>query len=122
MPTQDTWGWFKNDPIDICENEVVSDACHRGATIKVLSNDGARALVEYRGERDFVPSVDLLERPAPEFTWGDEVTIVSKGKRARITDVCWHFNEQRYYYYLEDAQGKAIRKRYFGDELSGAGA
>jgi len=100
----------------------VSDACRRGATIKVLSNDGTHALVEYRGERDLVPVANLLERPAPEFSWGDEVTIVSKGKRARITDVCWHFNEQRYYYYLEDSQGKAIKRRYFGDELSGAGA
>lgn len=121
MAMLNSWGWFKNDPVDICENKVVSDACHRGAPIKVLSNDGMCAEVEYRGERDFVPSASLIERPAPEFAWGDEVTIVSKEAKARVTDVCWHFNEQRYYFYLEDAQGKAIKRRYFGDELSGLG-
>ncbi len=118
MSSQQSWGWFKNDPINICENTVVSDACQRGATIKVLSKDGGEALVEYKGERDFVPSANLLDRPAPEYEWGDEVVITAKGIAARVVDVCWHFNEQRYYYYLEDAQGGAIKKRYFGNELT----
>ena len=118
MSAQQSWGWFKNDPINICENAVVSDACQRGATIKVVSNDGRKALVEYKGERDFVPSADLLERPAPEYEWNDKVFVISKGIDACVVDVCWHFNEQRYYYYLEDAQGKELKKRYFGDELA----
>jgi len=120
MPTQHNWGWFKNDPVNICKNEIVSDACHRGAAIKVISNDGKSAFVEYKGETDCVPSADLLDRQAPEFEWGDEVVIVERGLEARVMEVCWHFNEQRYYYYLEDGQGKAIKKRYFADELARA--
>ena len=117
MLTQHSWGWFKESPVDICKNEIVSDACFRGASVKVLSNDGETALIEYKGETDRVPSADLLDRPAPEFEWEDEVFIASKGTAARVVDVCWHFNEQKYYYYLEDARGKAIKKRYFGDAL-----
>lgn len=117
MLAQHSWGWFKDDPVDICGNEIVSDACRRGASVKVVLNDGENALIEYKGETDFVPSADLLDRPAPEFEWEDEVVIAAKGIAARVVDVCWHFNEQRYYYYLEDVQGRAIKKRYFGDEL-----
>ncbi len=40
MLTQHSWGWFKDDPVDICRNEIVSDACRRGASVKVVSNDG----------------------------------------------------------------------------------
>ncbi len=117
MPAQEKWGWFKNDPVDICSNDLIADACRRGATIKVVSNDGQQALVEYRGQRDFVPSSGLLERPAPEFEWGDEVCITAKGAKALVVDVCWHFKEERYYFYLADADGKPVKKRYFGDEL-----
>lgn len=117
MSDQQRWGWFSNDPIDICANALVSDACHRGATVKIVSNDGQSALVEYRGQRDVVPSEGLLERPAPEFEWGDEVRVVEKEEKAFITDVCWHFKEECYYFYLADANEKPIKKRYFGDEL-----
>ena len=117
MSAQEKWGWFNNDPNNICTNTVLADACHRGATIKIISNDGQYALVEYRGQKDFVPSKELLERPAPEFEWGDEVIITAKDAKAFITDVCWHFKEERYYFYLVDADGKTVKKRYFGDEL-----
>lgn len=78
------------------------------------------AKVEYKGSTDIVPSRDLLERPTPEFAWGDGVTIPLKGIEARATDVCWHYNERRYFYYLESTDGKPIKRRYFGDELRGA--
>lgn len=117
---EERWGWFSDCPVDLCKNETVADACRRGATVRILSSDGMTALVEYKGNTDIVPSRDLLGRPAPEFAWGDEVAIPSKGTEARITDVCWHYNEQRYYYYLEGTDGKPIKRRYFGDELRGA--
>lgn len=63
------------------------------------------------------PQQTFLTGPLPNSSGEDEVVITAKGIAARVVDVCWHFNEQRYYYYLEDAQGRTIKKRYFGDEL-----
>ena len=120
MRAESRWGWFADYPAGTCGGGTVADACRRGATVRILSNDGMTALVEYKGSTDIVPSRDLLERPTPEFTWGDAVTIPSKGTEAHITDVCWHYNERRYFYYLEGADGKPIKRRYFGDELRGA--
>lgn len=120
MNNCETWGWFQNDPVDICKNKIVADACWRGATIKVLSNNGVTAEVEYKGEKDAVPAAKLMRREAPEFSWGDKVIIVPKNMAAFVTDVCWHYKEKRYYYYLEDADGKAVKKRYFGDDLQRA--
>lgn len=117
MQPAEHWGWFSNSPVDLCEDETVANACRRGATVRILSNDGTTALVEYKGNTDVVPSRDLLDRPAPEFAWGDAVVISSKGAEARVADVCWHYNERHYYYYLEGTDGKPIKRRYFGDEL-----
>lgn len=119
MQPAEHWGWFSNSPVDLCKDETVADACRRGATVRILSNDGTAALVEYKGSTGIVPSRDLLERPAPEFVWGGAVTVPLKGIEARVTDVCWHYSERRYYYYLEDTDGKPIKRRYFGDELRG---
>lgn len=74
-------------------------------------------MAEYKGERDFVPLASLLDRFAPEYEWNDKAFAIPKGIDACVVDVCWHFNERRYCYYLEDAQGKDLKKRYFGDEL-----
>lgn len=119
MTTNVRWGWFNNAPENICSNKLVADACFRGASLKVLSYDGDVAEVEYKGESDTVPSKNLLEREVPKFSWGDAVTITSKSMDARVVDVCWHFKEKCFYYYLEDLDGKPIKKRYFEDELQG---
>lgn len=120
MQREERWGWFSDYPVGTCENDIVADACRRGATIRVLSDDGVTALVEYKGRTGSVTSQGLLEKPTPELAWGDFVIIKKKGTVARVTDVCWHFNQQRYFYYLEDLSGKPIKKRYFEDELRGA--
>ena len=120
MGTNAKWGWFNNAPENICSNKLVADACFRGASLKVLSDDGETATVEYKGEVGVVPSKNLLERETPGFSWGDLVTILPKSMDARVVDVCWHFKEGRFYYYLEGLDGKPIKKRYFEDELQGA--
>ncbi len=117
MGTNVKWGWFNNAPVDICGNKLVADACFRGASLKVLSDDGETASVEYKGEVDTVPSKTLLERETPKFSWGDTVVIIPKSMGARVVDVCWHFKEKRFYYYLEELDGKPIKKRYFEDDL-----
>ena len=86
MDFQTKWGWFNNAPENICKNEIVADACFRGASLKVLSNDGNTAQVEYKGSIDTVPSKDLLEREAPGFSWGESVTVISKSTKARVVD------------------------------------
>lgn len=117
MSAQVKWGWFDNAPENICGNKLVADACFRGASLKVLSDDGDTAKVEYKGEVDTVPSKELLERRAPRFAWGDGVVVASQSLSASVVDVCWHFKEKRFYYYLEGLDGKPIKKRYFEDEL-----
>lgn len=117
MRKQEKWGWFPHAPEGLCANEVVADACFRGASLRVLSDDGVTAKVEYKGSVDTVPMDGLLDREAPAYSWGNEVLIPSKGQTARIVDVCWHYKQERYYYYLEDLSGRPIKRRYFEDEL-----
>lgn len=117
MRVESRWGWFADYPAGTCGDGGVADACRRGATVRILSNDGTTALVEYKGSTGIVSSRDLLGRPAPEFAWGGAVTVPSKGTEARVTDVCWYYSERRYYYHLEDTDGRPIKRRYFGDEL-----
>lgn len=116
MQSQKNWGWFPHAPKDLCDNETVADACFRGASVRVLSNDGTIAKIEYKGSVDSVPAEGMLDREAPAYSWGDAVLISSCGKTARVVDVCWHYKQQRYYY-LEDPTGRPIKKRYFEDEL-----
>ena len=62
-----------------------------------------------------------IETPTSKFTVGERVRVILSDRnrtphQGSITKIHWHFNEQRYYCYLEE-NGKQIAKRYFEDDL-----
>ena len=42
--------------------------------------------------------------------------IKAKDIVAQVDLICWHYNEERYFYHLK-ADGKKLKKRYYADEL-----
>lgn len=78
------------------------------------------AEVKYKGSVDSVQAKGTLGRKAPVHSWGDAVLIPSKGQTAKISGICRHYGQKKYYYYLEDLSGRPIKRRYFEDELKDA--
>lgn len=60
---------------------------------------------------------DVVERPAPDLLSKDIVLIKKHNLKATVECFVWHFNDERYYYYLIDAKGKSMKKRYYIEEL-----
>ena len=108
---ENSWGWVNCEDTR-CENPAILDICMRGATIKVLSRGAEVARVDYKGEVGEIPASMVIYRPAPEFEWGDEVLVPPKGLRAVVADICWRSSDSTYFYYLDDLDGKPIKKRY----------
>lgn len=117
MQQQNAWCYFDNAPRNICDDPIVADACFRGASLRILSRDAATATVEYKGHADNVPTAGIHERRPPLYTWGDSICIVSRNAQAKVVDVCWHYKEKCFFYYLETPDGTPIKKRYFEHEL-----
>jgi len=59
--------------------------------------------------------------PTPEFSMGQSVRVRlnernQTPREGAISDIVWHFKDQRYNYYLEE-RGKKVSKRYHADDL-----
>lgn len=42
--------------------------------------------------------------------------VASKGVRATIELICWHYNDERYFYHVVEEGGKRLKKRYFAKD------
>lgn len=117
MSNEQHWGFFPRFNQDgATGDEVAIDACERGATIRIDSENDGKLDISYKSARAAVPADGLWSRPEPPFSWGDKVYVPSKDMHAAIEDICWHFKEERYFFYLT-CDGKPVKKRYFADDL-----
>lgn len=121
MSNEQHWGFFPRFNRDgAAGDEAAIDACERGATFRIDSERDGALEVDFKGSHAIVPSDGLWRRPTPPFAWGEPVYVASKDMHAQIEDICWHFNEERYYFYLT-CEGKPVKKRYYADELEAEG-
>lgn len=120
MKQHNAWCYFDNAPENLCNNPIVADACFRGATLRILSRTETRATVDYKGNIDAVPTDCMLDRQAPAYTWGENVSITAHGTRATVVDICWHYTKKCFFYYLDALDGTPIKQRYFENELQKA--
>jgi len=87
-----------------------------GVTMHCITEMEDRLELQYKEERYWVDKQAFCERPAPDFVWGECVMIPSKGLVGDISEICWHNNEQRYFYHLV-SEGRKLKKRYYASEL-----
>lgn len=76
-----------------------------------------RLELQYKEEHYWVDIQAFCERPTPDFVWGECVTISDKGVVGNISEICWHYKEQQYFYHLV-SYGKKIKKRYYARDLA----
>ena len=88
-----------------------------GATVKCIAEDEKILTCLYDKEKVQILKKGWTERKTPEFSWGDPVRIKAKDLKAKIELICWHYNEERYFYHLVSDNGKKISKRYYAYEL-----
>lgn len=117
MTSEQYWGFFPRfKQTDASGDEVALDACTRGATVQVNGEHNGKLDIGYKGACASVSADGLWRRPNPAFSWGDFVYVPTKEMHAVIDDICWHFNEERYYFYLT-CNGKPVKKRYYEEDL-----
>lgn len=88
-----------------------------GAAVKCISENDKILTCLYKDRRVRIFKSGWETRKSPDFVWNDKVRIKAKNTTAIIDSICWHLNDQRYFYYLVKEDGKKLSKRYFADEL-----
>lgn len=117
MDTEKNWGFFPDFDSTLATGDTAAiDACEQGATVRIDAETASVVEIAFKNFHAIVPKAGLRHRVAPAFSWGDHVYIASKGIHAVIDDICWHFRDEYYYYYLVH-EGKLLKKRYFAQDL-----
>lgn len=88
-----------------------------GATIKCISEEDDILICQYDKENVRILKKGWEMRKTPDFGWGDFVKIKEKSIIAKIELICWHYNEERYFYHLVTENGKKLSKRYYTEEI-----
>lgn len=119
MSNVQKWGFFPDfDAATAKGDKEAIEACERGATFRIDTETADALEITFKGSRATVPKAGLWYRPAPPFSWGDHVYVSSKDMHAEIDDICWHFKDKYYYFYLI-CDGKSLKKRYLVQDLEG---
>lgn len=117
MDNEQAWGFFPDfDREGASGDETAIDACLRGATFRIDAEHNGKLEITYKNAQATVSSKGLWRRPTPPFSWGESVYIISKNIPAEVDDICWHFNNKRYFFYLTH-NGKPMKKRYYTEDL-----
>lgn len=110
--------YLKNNDLDYLIHPEDLVKLYSLGVVKGLEVDGEYLKVESKGVIVRV-KIDGVKRvfPSPDFTWGDEVCILSKpDSKAIIEDLFWYHNKEEFLYHLE-VDGKKKSKQYSKDEL-----
>ncbi|MDO4848404.1 MAG: hypothetical protein Q4B45_01335 [Coriobacteriia bacterium] len=88
-----------------------------GATMRCVGIEDGYLVLRYRDETFLASPEGYWQRPAPDYTWDQPVFVPSKGVRATIKSICWHYKDERYFYHVIGEDGKKLKKRYYAEDL-----
>lgn len=108
-----TWGYTLEE-----ENIFPDDRAlyNIGATVKCIAEDNDYVTCILDSKTIRILKSGYNTRKAPDFDWSNSVKIKAKDIVAQVDLICWHYNEERYFYHLK-SDGKKLKKRYYADEL-----
>jgi len=88
-----------------------------GATMRCDGIEDGYLVLRYRNETFLADPEGYWRRPTPDYTWDQPVFVPSKGVRATIKSICWHYKDEHYFYYVVGENGKKLKKRYYAEDL-----
>lgn len=113
-----TWGCIQEtDYIAPSYQDDFEQKRMTGVTMHCDGIENGYLVLRYRSEIFLANPVGYWQRPTPDYTWDQPVFVPSKGVRATIKSICWHYKDERYFYYVIGEDGKKLKKRYYAEEL-----
>lgn len=113
-----TWGCvFESRFIEAGSREAFEREHMTGTTMQYTGMEGCRLVLQYRDSTYLADPEGFWRRPTPDFTWDQPVTVRSKDIKANVELICWHYNDERYFYHVVGEDGKRLKKRYFAEDL-----
>lgn len=88
-----------------------------GVTMHCIGKQDNFLILDDNGTRYLADPSGYWQRPAPDFVYGQKVFVPSKGVKAIVHAICWHYKEERYFYHVIDEDGKKLKKRYYANDL-----
>ena len=113
------WGYVNSSTHIAMEQRAEFDKKNlSGATMHCIGSDEAgRLVLRFAEDMYSVDPLGFCLRPDSPYSWGDRVHVTSKDIDGTIAEICWHYNEQRYFYHVVTTEGKRLKKRYYPDEI-----
>ena len=78
--------------------------------------EGEYMTLIYNNRRYRVRAQLFKQVPAPKYNFGQKLRIRKNSEGVTVTDIMWHYNEQKHYY-LVAAGNRKKSKWYFEDEV-----
>lgn len=88
-----------------------------GVTMRCVDEQDGFLVLDDRGTKYLANPAGYWRRPTPDFVYGQRVFVPSKDAEATIHTICWHYKEERYFYYVVGEDGKKLKKRYHAEDL-----
>lgn len=114
----DTWGailcsdYIRSDYKDAFETNLAA-----GITMHCVGEENGFLVLDDEGTRYLASPAGYWQRPTPNFMHGQAVFVPSKGVKAHVRSICWHYKEERYFYHVVGEDGKKLKKRYYAEDL-----
>ena len=113
-----TWGCIQETDYIAPNNQATFEQERRtGATMRRDGIEDGYLVLRYRNETFLADPERYWRRPMPDYTWDQPVFVPSKGVRATIKSICWHYKDKRYFYHVVGEGGKKLKKRYYAEDL-----